>query len=220
MRIAKLKICGIRSVEELQSISALDIDAFGVLVGQVHSSPDFVSPDVARSITQRAHPFLNSVLVTHLETTSEIVALCAQVPSASVQVHSDMSAANLAKLRALIFPRKVIGKVSVEDDRAMRRALEIQTSVDALLLDTIARSNDQVGGTGRTHDWSISAKIVAKTSVPIILAGGLNATNISDALRTVKPSAIDINSGAKRSDGSKSIDKVAELVRVCKSTEF
>jgi phosphoribosylanthranilate isomerase len=74
--------------------------------------------------------------------------------------------------------------------------------VDAILLDTGSRTGPvrELGGTGRTHDWSISRRIVASTDRPVFLAGGLNSVNVAEAIATVNPYGVDICNGV-RSDG-------------------
>jgi len=72
--------------------------------------------------------------------------------------------------------------VSVENERAIERVRAIEDLVDNLILDSTDPSTGRVGGTGIAHDWSISAKIVAISKVPVILAGGLTPENVSEAI--------------------------------------
>src|SRR6516165_1723678 len=165
----RVKICGLTSVAEAKLVQHQGADAVGVLVGQVHLSADFVEPDLARDIALSVGPFVTPVLVTHLEDPEEIRRLANKVPCPVIQLHSDLAPSLLGQLRKDLSPRKIIGKVSVEDKAAIDRALAIAPFVDALLLDSVDRSSDKVGGTGLIHDWSISAKIVAAINVPVIL---------------------------------------------------
>jgi phosphoribosylanthranilate isomerase len=152
------------------------------------------------------------VLVTHIEDRDEILALAESVPTAAVQLHSDLPARALQELRERLAPRKVIGKVSVEDDTAIARAREIEAFVDAIVLDSRDRASGRVGGTGTTHDWSISARIVAGARVPIILAGGLTPENVAEAVRVVQPWAVDVNSGVEARDGRKDPLRIERFV--------
>ena len=69
----------------------------------------------------------------------------------------------------------------------------------------------ELGGTGRTHDWEISRRIVEAVEVPVILAGGLNAGNVAEAIRLVKPYAVDVCSGV-RTGGSLDSDKLQSFM--------
>jgi phosphoribosylanthranilate isomerase len=81
-------------------------------------------------------------------------------------------------------------------DEAQRAA---SNGADALLLDSgrPALSVKELGGTGRVHDWAISAELVRAVRIPVFLAGGLNAANVADAIRQVKPFAVDVCSGVR-----------------------
>jgi phosphoribosylanthranilate isomerase len=124
----------------------------------------------------------------------------------------------LRRLRKNLYPRKIIGKVSVEDETAMHRAMAIAPFVDALLLDSVDRATDRVGGTGLIHDWSVSARIAAATHVPVILAGGLNPGNVCEAIKQVNPWAVDVNSGVETKNGRKSADLLSRLIRAVRTT--
>ena len=208
----RVKICGIRSAEEARLAEAAGAHALGLLVGRVHASPDFLDPERARRLTRAIPPFVVSVLVTHLEDREELLALASEVPTGAVQLHSDLAPGALEELRRLLWPRKLIGKVSVEDDTAIERAREIAPYADAIVLDSRDRATGRVGGTGRVHDWSISARIVANSAVPIILAGGLTPDNVAQAVRTVRPWGVDVNSGVEAADGSKDPARVARFI--------
>jgi phosphoribosylanthranilate isomerase len=129
-----------------------------------------------------------------------------------VQLHGDLGVPALRELRTLLSPRKIIGKVSVEDETAVARAREIEPFVDAIVLDTRDRATDRVGGTGMVHDWSISARIASAAGVPVILAGGLTPDNVARAISAVKPWGVDVNSGVETSDGRKDEDRMRRFI--------
>ena len=199
----RIKICGITSLSEARLAEAEGAHALGLLVGRLHAAADFLEPEQARELALALSPFVVAVLVTHRQDPEEVVALAAQVPTAVAQLHSDLGPAELKDLRARLLPRKILGLVSVEDDSALDRAREIEPFVDGIVLDSRDRATDRVGGTGRVHDWSISARIVAASRVPIILAGGLTPDNVGAAIRTVQPWGVDVNSGVESADGRK-----------------
>jgi len=219
--MVRIKICGITSVEEARLVEQNGADALGVLVGQEHASEDFVSPAKALEIVQQLPPFLVTVWITHLENTDEIMEMAHAIPCPVVQLHSDLSPETLGHLRQLLFPRKIIGKVSVEGKEAIQRAKEIEKTVDAILIDSIDRKNDRVGGTGKVHDWDISHRIVQEVNVPVILAGGLTPDNVQDAIRKVKPWGVDVNSGVDGKNGKKEkalVRRFVENARKASST--
>ena len=90
--------------------------------------------------------------------------------------------------------------------------------MDALLLDSgrPALSVKELGGTGRVHDWAISAELVRSVSVPVFLAGGLNASNVADSIRQVRPFGVDVCSGL-RTDGKLDETKLAAFVEAVAS---
>jgi phosphoribosylanthranilate isomerase len=212
----RVKICGIRSLADMQIAVQHGADAIGVLVGQLHSSSDFIPPELAAEICQRTPPFVTTVLVTHIEDPDLVLALAKAVPTSAVQLHSDISATLLRDLRSELAPRKLIAKVSVENATAIERARELDQQVDAIVLDSVNRTTGQVGGTGITHDWSISAQIVKAISTPVILAGGLTPANVRDAIHQVRPWAVDVNSGVRNSAGSKDSDLVRAFIKASK----
>jgi len=195
--MTRIKICGIRSLADMQIAVEQGADAIGVLIGQLHSSSDFLTPNLAAEILASTPPFVTTVLVTHIEDPDAVLALAETIHSAAVQLHSDLDVNLLRSLRHALAPRKIIGKISVEGPGALDRALELDQQVDAILLDSINRTTGQVGGTGTTHDWGISAEIVKQVSIPVILAGGLTPANVRDAIRRVQPWAVDVNSGVR-----------------------
>jgi phosphoribosylanthranilate isomerase len=85
----------------------------------------------------------------------------------------------------------------------------------ALLLD--AFREEAYGGTGHTVDWELAAEIVQRSVRPVILAGGLNASNVQEAVRRVRPYAVDVSSGVERSSGIKDWEKMREFIELAKS---
>jgi len=216
--MTRVKLCGMTSRAECALAVRFGADAIGLLVGQVHAAVDFVSPEQAKELCLTVPPFVTTVLVTHVEDVDEIGRLATMVPCPVVQAHSDLSVGELRTLRESLRPRRLIAKVSVEGEEAADRARSLEGVADAILLDSRDRSTDRVGGTGLVHDWSISARIVERISTPIILAGGLNPTNVGRAIRTVRPWAVDVNSGVEDPSGSKNEDKVRAFVAAARAS--
>lgn len=102
--------------------------------------------------------------------------------------------------------------VHVENERSIGEALDLEDQVDAILLDSGSKSGavKALGGTGRAHDWEISRRIRESVKVPVFLAGGLNPSNVADAIRQVGPFAVDVCSGL-RTNGSLDEKKLADF---------
>ena len=215
--MTRIKLCGITSREELALAERYGADAVGFLVGQRHSAPDFVTKETARSLSLSASPFFGTVLVTHLDVPEDIVALAEYVPCSIVQAHSELPPRTLSQLRERLRPRRLVGKVSVDGAEAITRARALSDAVDAIVLDSIDRATDRVGGTGIVHDWAISAAIVQAVHTPIVLAGGLRPENVATAIDRVRPWAVDVNSGIEDDRGQKSEERVRAFIETVRN---
>ena len=92
--------------------------------------------------------------------------------------------------------------IHVEDDGAIVQAKAAEAELDALLLDSGRPSAavKELGGTGRTHDWTVSARLVEAVRKPVFLAGGLSADNVAEAARRVRPYGLDLCSKVRTND--------------------
>ena len=207
-----VKVCGIRSWEEADAALDCGATALGFLVGLTHRAEDEIGEAAARAIVRRLPAHSEPVLVTHLLDPERVAALAASVGARTVQVHGDMADADLRRLRALAPPGvRLLKAVHVTGEDALGRALDYAADADALVLDT--RTADRLGGTGQTHDWSVSARIVAAVApVPVHLAGGLTPENVAKAIARVRPAGVDVNSGVEDAKGRKDTAKMRAFV--------
>ena len=109
-------------------------------------------------------------------------------------------------------PQKIIAAVPARSDN-IREIRDLSTAADRSL-DTF--KDGQLGGTGVAHDWNMSASIARDIKVPIILAGGLNPINVAEAIKTVRPYAVDVSSGVE-TEGRKDLKKVAAFVKAVRA---
>jgi len=214
--MCRVKICGITSIDEALLVESLGADAFGLLVGQRHRSKDFISPELACEICETVSPFITPVLVTHVEDPAEILSLASALPCPVIQLHSQLDPDVVRELSTQLRPKKIIALVSVDGEGAVERAIQLSDAANAIVLDSIDRSTDRVGGTGLVHDWSLSARIVQQSRIPVVLAGGLTPQNLHQAISTVKPWAVDVNSGVETADGRKSEELVKAFIAQAK----
>ena len=211
----RVKICGIRSADDARIAVASGADALGFLCGLDYPTSDQLDPAAARQIIAGLPPFVSSVLVTHRTEIAWVAQACREAACTTVQLHGDFHLEEIPALRGPAPYLRIIKAVHVVDRSAIGQALAAAQWADAVLLDS--RTATRLGGTGVTHDWSISAEIVKETPKPVILAGGLNPENVQRAIRTVQPFAVDVNSGVKNSGGGKSPEKVAAFIRNAKA---
>ena len=191
----------------------LGADAIGLLVGQKHNSPDFVSATVARDISRALPSWVEAVLVTHIEDIDELERLLQEIGITTVQLHSEIASSSVECLRGRLPYVKIFKSVNVISADSVAYPEAFEKLVDGFVLDSINVATDQVGGTGKTHDWSISRQIVTRyPEIPIILAGGLNSENVRSAIEYVHPFGVDVNSGTKAPNGFKNTGKMQEFI--------
>jgi phosphoribosylanthranilate isomerase len=223
-----VKICGVRRVVDALAAIGAGADEIGLLVGQRHTSADFIPPETAAEIVSVCASIgrVTPVLVTHVTDPAEVHALARRIGATAIQVHSEMPPEGLAWLRAqgaadasgaggggyrLRKSWHVTGPESLGYGEVYRDV------TDAFLLDSANVATGQVGGTGKTHDWSLSAEIVRRfAGTPVIVAGGLTPENVSEAVRRIQPAGVDVNSGTKGPDGFKDAARVRAFVRAAK----
>jgi phosphoribosylanthranilate isomerase len=202
-------------IDDARAAVEAGADAVGCLVGLDYDAPDRVEPEAARTIFAAMPPFITRVLVTHRTTVGDVVALARATGAAAAQLHGDFPLASIPELRRALPYMGIVKCVHVVDEASIDEALRAAEAADAVLLDS--RTADRIGGTGRVHDWSISARIVARSPKPVILAGGLTPENVREAIERVAPWGVDVNSGVRRPDGRKSQARIAAFVAAAKS---
>ena len=191
----------------------LGADAIGFLVGQKHKSPDFISATLARDISRALPPSVEAVLVTHVQDVDELERLLQDSEITTVQLHSEIAPSSVERLRNRFPHLKIFKSVSVISAETVAYPETFEKLVDGFVLDSVNLARGQLGGTGKTHDWSISRQIVMRyPESPVILAGGLNPENVRTAIEQVRPFGVDVNSGTKGPDGFKDSGKTEAFI--------
>ena len=208
-----VKICGIRRAEDALIAAELGADAIGLLAGQRHNSPDFISATVARDISRALPPSVEAVLVTHIKEIDELDRLLQDSEITTIQLHSEIAPSSVEELRGRFPHLKIFKSVSVISADSVAYPEAFAQLVDGFVLDSINVATGQIGGTGKTHDWSVSREIVMRyPEISIILAGGLNSENVRSAIESVRPFGVDVNSGTRASDGFKDLRKMKAFI--------
>ena len=205
------KICGIRSASDAAAAVNAGASAVGVICGTTHKSEDAVTSALAKNLVRLVPSSITTVLVTHLTNPRDIIALADTIGVDVIQLHGEISLAAAKRVRRSTH-RRIIKAVHVVGPDALAAAVEAAAIFDALLLDS--RTETRLGGTGLTHDWTISKSIVEQVGhlVPIILAGGLTPTNLPAAIAEVRPFGVDVNSGVEDPEGNKSREQCEAFV--------
>jgi len=206
--MTEIKICGITRLEDALNAAACGADALGFIF--YRQSPRYIAPAAAAGIIARLPGTICKVGVfvnEAAETVKQTVAACGLD---LIQLHGDETAVYCEG-----FHRDVLIKaLPLETEEDLQGAFLYP--VQALLVD--ARSNGgRYGGTGKQASWSLAARLGKHK--PLILAGGLNSENIAAALHTVRPRAVDINSGVEDAPGKKNAGKVKEIIAIIRGEE-
>ncbi len=198
MRRTRIKICCIQSAAEARLAIEQGADALG-LVGAMPSGPGPIDDAKIAAIAAIVPPPLATFLLTSETTAAAIVAHARRCRTNTLQLVDRVAPATYAELRAALPGIKLVQVIHVGGEEQVAEARELAPLVDALLLNS-GRPNEAVrvlGGTGRTHDWAISRRIVEAAHCPVFLAGGLRPDNVGAAIRAVRPFGVDLCTGVR-----------------------
>ena len=177
----RVKICGIKTEQDVEIAVKAGADALGFLVGQIHASHDFILPSTAARLVEMMPPYVVPILVTHLTDPGEILDLAEQTSILTIQLHGGSLPGEMKELREhLGSAGKLIYAAHVVNGTVSPSLEEYYDLADAVLLDSMDRESGKVGGTGMVHDWRLSALIARTSTCPVTLAGGLNPENVAE----------------------------------------
>ncbi len=202
MPAVKVKICGVTRVEDALAAVRLGADALGFNFWP--RSKRYVPPDRARAIVRRLPPFVTAVGVFVDPTRDEVLRAIDQAGVGVAQLHGDEPPDLCASLPVPVL--KAIRLVTPHG-LAQLAAYEVQ----AFLLDA---PSPGYGGSGTTCDWSLAAAVARE--LPIVLAGGLGPDNVAEAVRTVRPWAVDVASGVESAPGVKDEERMRRFIEQAK----
>jgi phosphoribosylanthranilate isomerase len=196
----RTSVCANQTPADIATCVAAGVDAVGVLVQVRHRAEDAIGLDDALVLLRGVPPYVGRYAVTHATDLPDLLALAA-LPIDTIQLHGEVTLGTAAKLRDALPNLRYLKSVHVTDelrglDLAQLRPWE--EVADAFILDSVDPAADRIGGTGKTHDWSISARIVASCALPVVLAGGLTPANVTEAVQRVAPWGVNMNSGVER----------------------
>lgn len=191
-----------KSAAEARIAVAHGADALG-LVSAMPSGAGIISderliPEIAATVP----PPVATFLLTSLTDTDAIIAQHRRCRTTTLQLVDALTRGTHADLRRALPGIGIVQVIHVLNDASVDEAIAVAPHVDALLLDsgnpTLAVK--ELGGTGRTHNWSLSRRIVENAGKPVFLAGGLRPDNVAAAWAAVHPFGFDICSGVRTND--------------------
>jgi phosphoribosylanthranilate isomerase len=166
------------------------------------SGPGPIEESRIRDIAQSVPPGVATFLLTCKTSADAIIDQQRYCATNTLQLVDEVDTATYQQLRDSLPGIAIVQVIHVRDESAIDEAVRAAPYVNAILLDSgnPKAAVKELGGTGRRHDWSISRRLRDATDVPVYLAGGLNPTNVAEAVQTVQPFGVDVCSGL-RNDG-------------------
>jgi phosphoribosylanthranilate isomerase len=202
MNRVKVKICGIRTLEEAETAIAAGADALGFNFWP--RSVRYVEPSVVQEFIGKLSPLVSTVGVFVNEDADRIVDIASNLGLHAVQLHGDEAPDFCERLTNI----KTIKALRVGQDFDL--SVINRFRVNMILLDS--NVDGSYGGTGQRFDWRIALE--AKQLSPIILAGGLTLENVGEAIKQVQPDAIDVCSGVEAEPGRKDFNKIQKFMNI------
>lgn len=202
----KVKICGITNVEDAIAAAEAGADALGFIFAKEGKKRNrFVTPEQAQYIIERLPPFVTTVGVCVDAPFTEVIHYLSFVDL--IQFHGNESPDEVGQMRHLAIKAfRAGGDFALEDMTAYHAR--------AYLLDAYVPG--EAGGTGQRADWDVARKAVAMGK-PIILAGGLTPENIAEAVKTVRPYAVDVSGGVEAEPGKKDHERIRAFIHAAKA---
>ena len=217
----RVKICGITCLEDRELVHKAGADYFGVII-EVPYSPRRLSIEAAAELLRNAPlPGVALVFQQNKERIKQLVDYC------QPQVVQLLSPVNLESLYELkrSFPNicwwqslflPAAGTVSQPDLNNLQQQIRelAGAGAEAVILDTFVKNSGgmRFGGTGVTSNWELARSLVENAPLPVFLAGGINPSNVREALDLVHPAGIDLCSGVEAKPGRKDQKKLFELL--------
>jgi phosphoribosylanthranilate isomerase len=208
-----VKICGLSTPQALDAALAAGADMVGFVF--FPPSPRHLQFDAARVLGQRVRGRAQKVALTVDADEAFLQSVVEALHPDILQLHGSESAAQIAAIRRKFgLPVMKAVPIAIKDDLAHIGAYA--GVVDRLLFDACPpRDATRPGGLGNTFDWHLLKNV--RPGVPFMLSGGLDATNIGEALRITRATGIDVSSGVERAPGVKDVDKIIAFVRAARS---
>jgi phosphoribosylanthranilate isomerase len=193
------------------------------LVSRMPSGPGIISEELIAQIASEIPPAVASFLLTSEQAAKSIVAQQRRCRTNTVQICDRLSEGTYEDLTSAMPGISIVQVIHVIGPESVDEAVAVAQHVNGILLDSgnPALVTKELGGTGRKHNWALSLKIREQIDVPLFLAGGLNSSNVRQAIEEVGPYGLDICTGV-RTDGKldeKKLSLLFENVAMCRAVD-
>lgn len=217
MSLPRVKICCIASVDEAALAIDCGASALG-LVSHMPSGPGVISDQLIAEIAATIPPAIGTFLLTSRTKVADIIAQQHFCRTNALQICDHLTDGTHRDLKHALPGISVVQVVHVTGPESIEEAVQVAPQVDAILLDSGNRklAVKELGGTGRTHNWSVSRAIRERIDVPLFLAGGLTPENVTHAIEEVGPFGLDVCSGV-RTDGKLDAFKLRQFFAAARS---
>ncbi|MFA6997369.1 MAG: phosphoribosylanthranilate isomerase, partial [Defluviitoga sp.] len=202
--MVRIKVCGITNITDAVNIANLNIHALGFILSE---SPRKVELSEVAKISKLLPPFVSRVAVVVDITLNELEEIQNSKLFDYIQFHGSEDISLIKKCNL-----KTIKAIKIENEKSLSDIALYQNFVDYILFDT--KIENKIGGTGKAFEWNILKKV--NITKPYILAGGIGPENVSQAIATLKPAAIDLNSKVEKSPGKKDINLIKQTLEIIK----
>jgi phosphoribosylanthranilate isomerase len=194
----RVKVCCIGSVDEAALAVQCGASALG-LVSNMPSGPGVISDERIAEIATTVPPAIGTFLLTSRQRVADIIEQQRFCQTNTIQICDHLTDGTHRELRDALPGISVVQVVHVTGPESIEEAARVAPHVDAILLDSGNQklTVKELGGTGRTHDWTLSRAIRNRIGIPLFLAGGLTPENVGEAMEGVGPFGLDLCSGVR-----------------------
>ena len=209
-----IQIAGIRDEAEARTLVASGVHRLGFPIGlDVHEED--MPEDEAAEVIEGLRIGPQAWLITYRHEPRAVAAMYRRLGCAGVQLHGDAGPDAVRRLKALCPDLQVVKGLVVREGNLAElegRVRALAAHVDGFITDTFDPTSGASGATGKTHDWSVSRRLVELSPRPVILAGGLTPENVARAIETVRPAGVDVHTGVEDGTGRKDPARVRAFV--------
>ena len=207
-----VQMAGIRNKEDALMCVSEGVDIIGLLVGQKHTSDDFLTKEEAKIIKDALPNNIKTTLITHLEEANEIIEIAKYINTDYIQLHSHLDESEVEKIHIALPNKKLLRLVHINSDGKILNDISKFKYVDFYFTYSINLKTNQFGGTGLSHNLETDKYLCQTLDKPVFIAGGLTPENVNEAVNFCKPYGVDVNSGCRGKDGLRDQIKTRNFV--------